>query len=87
MNNFLKFSKNRTLSLIISIVIFFILTLLVRYTRALDGIENGAINFRFYLRAPEEKSKKLEGGKLYTPNPKANIPDCMKLNHIFCTAP
>lgn len=61
--------------LIISLLIFLALSLIYTKLGILDRFEIGAIDYRFYFRAPEESSKPMqtiEGEAIrYKPNPKA----------------
>lgn len=67
-----KFEKNQLFSLLISILIFVILALIYTRTTLFDGLERGAVNFRFFLRDPSERAKMIQEGVLMTKkNPKA----------------
>jgi len=69
---FLKFDRNRTISFIITFVIFLIITALYTQTTLFDIVERGAIDFRFFLRDPSEKSVKLDDGvRMGRINPRA----------------
>ncbi|MDY6969157.1 MAG: adenylate/guanylate cyclase domain-containing protein [Spirochaetota bacterium] len=68
----MKFNRNHIFALSISLFIFMLLTILYKYTNIIDGIEKGAIDFRFFLRDPSERSKKIQDGvREYKPNPRA----------------
>ncbi|PKL40883.1 MAG: adenylate/guanylate cyclase domain-containing protein [Spirochaetae bacterium HGW-Spirochaetae-1] len=69
---FLKFDRNRTISFIITFVIFLIIMALYTQTTLFDIVERGAIDFRFFLRDPSEKSVKLDDGvRMGRINPRA----------------
>lgn len=69
---FFKAHGNYIIAIVISILIFGILTFFYTQTRILDGLENGTINFRFFLRDPSEKAKKLqEGVRITKKNPRS----------------
>ena len=70
-----KMNKVHLYPLILSILIFIILSLIYTQLGLLDGFEAGAIDYRFYFRAPEETARPIqtvEGNAIkYQPNPKA----------------
>lgn len=69
---FLQTHRSYIISIVISLLIFAALSFLYTQTKILDGIENGAINFRFFLRDPSERAKKLqEGVRITKKNPRA----------------
>jgi len=69
---FLQTHKSYLISIAMSLLIFAALSFLYTQTKILDGLENGAINFRFFLRDPSEKAKKLqEGVRISKKNPRA----------------
>ncbi len=71
-NKFLQANKNYVIAILISILIFGLLSFFFTQTNILDGLENGAINFRFFLRDPAEKARKLqEGVKIAKKNPRS----------------
>jgi adenylate cyclase len=59
MNRLLRFERNDLLSLLISMGIFIIFVLIFKFTTIFDGLENGSINFRFYMREVVKESVKL----------------------------
>ncbi len=72
MKKFLQTHKNYVIGIAISMITFIVFSLVYTQSNLLDGLENGSINFRFFLRDPSEKSKKLqEGVKITKPNPRA----------------
>ena len=69
---FLKFDKNNLFALLISLLLFGAFALVYSQTRLLEGLESGSTNFRFFLRDPSEKSRKLqEGVRMMKKNPRA----------------
>ncbi len=71
-NKFIQEHKNHFVSFIISICLFAALGFVYTQTRIFDGLENGAVNFRFFLRDPSEKAKKLqEGVRITKKNPRS----------------
>lgn len=71
-NKFIQEHKNHIIAFIISISLFLVLAFVYTQTRILDGLENGAVNFRFFLRDPSEKAKKLqEGVRVTKKNPRS----------------
>ncbi len=56
---FLKYDKNQIIAVLISIGIFFLFTGLHQYSRIFDGLENGAVDFRFRMREPFKEVRKL----------------------------
>lgn len=72
MGNIFKFTKNQLFMVLISFLIFILLVLSYTQTGLLEGLERGAVNFRFFLRDPAEKGKKIKERITITqPNPKA----------------
>ncbi len=61
-NEFLKMDKNRLVAFLISFVIFIFIALIYTQLTLLDRLENNAIDFKFYMRAPEQKSDKIKQG-------------------------
>ncbi|MBN2040420.1 MAG: adenylate/guanylate cyclase domain-containing protein [Spirochaetes bacterium] len=61
-NEFLKMDKSRIYALIISLVIFIFIALVYSQLTLLDGLENNSVDFKFYIRAPEQKSEKIKQG-------------------------
>ena len=59
---FFKFDKNRILGLVISLMLFLIFFLLYSQTTLFEMAERGALDFRFFLRDPSEKSEKIGEG-------------------------
>ncbi len=71
--SFFKFEKNHIIGLIISLIIFLIVSFFYSQTTLFEGMEWGSIDFRFFLRDPSEKAVKLEEGvKMGRINPRAN---------------
>ena len=71
-SKFIHEHKNHFIAFIISVSVFVVLSLFYTQTRILDGLENGAVNFRFFLRDPSEKAKKLqEGVRITKKNPRS----------------
>ncbi len=71
-NRFIQEHKNHFIGFLISICLFVALGFVYTQTRILDGLENGAVNFRFFLRDPSEKAKKLqEGVRITKKNPRS----------------
>lgn len=69
---FFQTNKNYIIGIILSIVLFTIIVFFYSQTRILDGMELGSINFRFFMRDPSQKGKKLqEGVKIFKPNPRS----------------
>jgi adenylate cyclase len=69
---FLKFDKSRIIGFSASVLLFLLLFLLYSQTMIFDQPERGALDFRFYLRDPSEKSEKIgEGVRKTTINPRA----------------
>ncbi len=67
-----KAHKGYILAIIVSILVFVMLSFFYSMTRLLDGMENGSINFKFFLRDPSEKARKLqEGVKITKKNPRS----------------
>ncbi|MFA5520044.1 MAG: hypothetical protein WDA74_12380, partial [Spirochaetota bacterium] len=57
----------------ITLTVFMIITLSFSHTTLLSGLEWGAIDFRFYLRDPSQKSIKIdEGVRMNRINPRAS---------------
>ncbi|MDY6934263.1 MAG: adenylate/guanylate cyclase domain-containing protein [Spirochaetota bacterium] len=72
MNNVFKFTKNQLIALLITLIIFLMFVFIYSKTNLFDGLEKGAIDFRYFLRDPSEKSKKIrEGVRRYKKNPRA----------------
>jgi adenylate cyclase len=67
-----KYDKNQLLALLLSVVIFFLFTGFYKYSRIFDGLESGAIDFRFRMREPFKEVRKL-GDRITTfkRNPRA----------------
>lgn len=61
-NEFLKMDKSRIYAFIISLVIFVFIGLIYSQLTLLDGLENNSVDFKFYIRAPEQKSEKIKQG-------------------------
>ncbi|HEY1406183.1 MAG TPA: adenylate/guanylate cyclase domain-containing protein [Spirochaetota bacterium] len=73
MRKFFRFTKNDLLSVIIALFTFALFVFLYKYTMLFDGLENSAINQRFFLRDPSEKPVKIqEGARLTKKNNRAN---------------
>jgi class 3 adenylate cyclase len=71
--SFFKFEKNHIIGLIISLVIFLIVSFFYSQTTLFEGMEWGSVDFRFFLRDPAEKAIKLEEGvKMGRINPRAH---------------
>ena len=69
---FLQTHKSYIIAILISMLFFAVLSFFYTQTRLFDDLENGTINFRFFLRDPSEKARKLqEGVKISTKNPRA----------------
>lgn len=67
-----KIEKTHLSSLLISILIFIAIAFIYGQTTLFDGLERGAVNFRFFLRDPSEKAKKLQDGvRITKKNPRA----------------
>lgn len=67
-----KIDKSSLIGLLISIIIFAFLGFVYSKLSLFDGMENNAVDFKFYLRAPEQKSEKIkEGVNIVQKNPKA----------------
>ncbi len=58
----IKFERNHVVGIIISLVIFLLMSFLFSQLTLFEGMEWGSIDFRYYLRDPAEKSVKLEEG-------------------------
>ncbi|TAL30716.1 MAG: adenylate/guanylate cyclase domain-containing protein [Spirochaetes bacterium] len=72
MKKFLQTHKNYAIGIAVSLLTFLVFGAIYTQSNLLDGLENGSVNFRFFLRDPSEKSKKLqEGVKITKPNPRA----------------
>ncbi len=54
-----KYDKNQLIALLLSIGLFFLFGSLYKYSQIFDGLENGAIDFRFRMREPFKETKKL----------------------------
>jgi len=64
--------SEKIVSPIITLFIFLLMVILFTQTSILSGLEWGAIDFRFYMRDPSQKSVKLEEGvKMNKINPRA----------------
>ncbi len=62
--SFLKFDKNRFIALLISLIFGISFILISGQTTLFLGLERGSIDFRFFLRAPDEVSMEImKGGK------------------------
>jgi adenylate cyclase len=73
MKVFLRFNKNDILSIVIALVTFAVFVFFYKYTLIFDGLENSAINFRFFLRDPSIKAVKIsEGARRFVRNQRAN---------------
>ncbi|MFH0976760.1 MAG: adenylate/guanylate cyclase domain-containing protein [Spirochaetota bacterium] len=71
-NEFLKMDKSRLFALLISIIIFVFLALVYSRLSLFDAMENSAVDFKFYLKAPDQRTEKInEGATLVKKNPKA----------------
>ena len=71
-SNPFKFNKSQFFALLISIILFIIIAFLYSQTIFFDKTELGAVNFRFFLRDPSERAKKIQDGvRLTKKNPKA----------------
>jgi adenylate cyclase len=71
-SRFIHEHKNHFIAFVISLSVFLVLSFFYTQTRILDGLENGAVNFRFFLRDPSEKAKKLqEGVRITKKNPRS----------------
>ena len=69
---FFKFEKSHVIGLLLSLIVFGAFSVIYTQTTLLDGIERSAIDFRFFLRDPSEKAKKIEEGvRKGTINPRA----------------
>ncbi|MCX7678938.1 MAG: adenylate/guanylate cyclase domain-containing protein [Spirochaetes bacterium] len=67
-----KYDKNQLIALLLSIGLFLIFGATYKYSRIFDGLENGAIDFRFRMREPFKETRKLgEGITSYKRNPRA----------------
>ena len=62
MGKYLRFTKNDFISLMISLLVFIILASTLLFTTLFDRIENGSVDFRYFLRDPSERSEKLQEG-------------------------
>ena len=63
----------KLISAFITFTVFIIITFAFTHTTLLSGLEWGAIDFRFYVRDPSQKSIKLdEGVRMNRVNPRAN---------------
>ncbi len=60
--DFFKFKKEQLIQLIISTIVFIIMSFIFTQTTLIEGMEWGAIDFRYFLRDPSEKAIKLEEG-------------------------
>lgn len=68
----MKFQKNHVISLLVTMLVFGILAFLYSKSTLLEGLEWGAIDLQFFLRAPGETNVKLEEGvRLGRINPRA----------------
>lgn len=77
--NFFKPDKNTIFSLLISIVIFFLITAGYLFTNIFEGLERGSLDFNFFLRDPAERAVSLEDGvRMSRINPRAH-PDLIIL--------
>jgi adenylate cyclase len=63
MNRFLRFERKDVLSLLISMAIFIVFLLIFKFTTIFDGLENGSVNFRFYMREVVKDSVKLNSSQ------------------------
>lgn len=73
MGKYLRFTKNDFISLMISLLVFIILASTLLFTTLFDRIENGSVDFRYFLRDPSERSRKIqEGVRVGHKNPRAN---------------
>jgi adenylate cyclase len=73
MGKYLRFTKNDFISLMISLLVFIVLASTLLLTTLFDRMENGSVDFRYFLRDPSERSKKLqEGVRINHKNPRAN---------------
>jgi class 3 adenylate cyclase/CHASE2 domain-containing sensor protein len=71
-SEFFKLDKSRIFAFLISILIFIFILLIYTQSIFLDGYENSSIDFKYYLRAPEQKSEKIkEGVNIVQKNPNA----------------
>ncbi len=71
--SFFKFEKNHIIGLIISLIIFLVISFFYSQTTLLEGMEWNATDFMFYLRDPSQKARKIEEKiKEQKPNPKAS---------------
>lgn len=68
----IKFTKAHLLMLSISLIIFFVFGFIYHQTNIIEGIEKGAVDFRFFLKDPSQRSRKIQDGvRVYKRNPKA----------------
>lgn len=73
MGNFFKMNRNNTVGFLVSIFIFLIVALIFTFSILFEDAENSSISFRFRLRDPSQKPRKLEGGaQIYKKNPRAH---------------
>lgn len=73
MRNFFKFNRNNTIGFAVAMILFLLITGIYKYTILFENPENSSVSFRFQLRDPGEKKRKLEGGaQAYKPNPRAH---------------
>ncbi len=71
-SEFFKIDKSRVIAFFISIIIFILIFLIYTQSIFFDGMENSSIDFKFYIRAPEQRSEKIkEGVNIVQKNPKA----------------
>ncbi len=67
-----EFKRNHLIGLLIPLAVALILSLLYSQTTIFEAMERGSIDFRFWLRDPAERSKKLqEGVRRHKINPRA----------------
>ena len=60
--NFFRFDRNRVVGMILTLSVFLIIYILYSGTTLFDIVERGALDFRFFLRDPGEKSVKVDEG-------------------------
>lgn len=58
------FDKQKIISLVLSLAIGAVFIYLYTYTSLLAGLESGSIDFRFYLRAPEQRFGQIKKQKV-----------------------
>ncbi len=61
---FLSFDKTRSIALALAILIGLVFVVLYKYTNLLANMESGSIDFRFYMRAPEQRSEQIMRDKI-----------------------